>query len=58
MKTLKEITKELKEKGYQPLPEGSVTGDEFEEWLRKDKNEYLGIYENPYIEVLYIKVYC
>lgn len=41
MKTLKEIIKELQEKGYQELPEGCVTGEEFEEWLRRKRHSWI-----------------
>lgn len=33
-----DIIKEIEERGQIQIPEGCVTGEEFEEWLRRDKN--------------------
>jgi len=37
--TFEEILKEIEEEGFWELPPNCISGEEYEEWLRKDKSE-------------------
>ena len=37
--TFEEILKEIEEEGFCKLPPNCTSGEEYEEWLRKDKSE-------------------
>jgi len=37
--TFEEILKEIEEEGFYELPPNCTSGEEYEEWLRKDKSE-------------------
>lgn len=45
IKYAKDIAKEIRERGSVQVPEGCITGDAFEEWLRDRSNFKMGIIE-------------
>ena len=37
--SIEDILKEIEEEGFSELPPNCIDGEEYEEWLRKDKEE-------------------